>query len=579
MDVSHGGSVLFASFDFLLFFPAVFAGYWALSRHPTWRALWIVAASYLFYMAGPKPVDGPPPTRWYFIGLLLVSTTVDFVCGLRIAAAQERAAATGAPPPSALTGRRPGKLWVCVSVLTNLGMLAYFKYTGFLIDAVSDAAAALGFSPGLPTLRLLLPVGISFFTFQSMSYTIDLYRGRIPAERSALKYAFFISFFPQLVAGPIVRASTFLPQLQVRPRLERDDVDHALWRIGKGLVKKVLLGDFIAVSFTDRVFASPAEHTSLENLLGLYAFTLQIYADFSGYSDIAIGVARLLGFRIPENFDRPYQAVDVADFWRRWHMTLSAWLRDYVYYPLGGSRVGPVRSYLNLWVTMLLVGIWHGASWNFVIYANVQAAAMLFNRFCRRQSGSAGRRVARLLAVSLAVALATALLGWAGLGMTDPWALGLAGGALSLFIGLLPTVDEASALRPLHVLLTLHFSVLSRLFFRADTLESARAMARQLLEWDGFGVTPGLLGMEPLSRWLATQPALAWARPVADWGVLWLLLGGFALHYVPARRLELGALRVIPRVPSVLLGLGLAALFGVLGLLLSGPRANIYFAF
>src|SRR5690606_13208187 len=182
-------------------------------------------------------------------------------------------------------------------------------------------------------------------------------------EPSFRRFALFVVFFPQLVAGPIVRASELLPQLHRRPKLRPDEIEWGLFRIFKGLIKKVVLGDFIAVYFTDIVFDNPGDFTSLENLLALYAFTLQIYADFAGYSDIAIGTAKLLGFEIPENFDRPYQARDIGEFWRRWHMTLSTWLRDYLFFPLGGSKGSKARTYFNLWLTMFLVGMWHGASW------------------------------------------------------------------------------------------------------------------------------------------------------------------------------------------------------------------------
>jgi D-alanyl-lipoteichoic acid acyltransferase DltB (MBOAT superfamily) len=364
-----------------------------------------------------------------------------------------------------------------------------------------------------------------------------------------------------------------------RPSLTRADVDFAIFRIVKGLVKKVVLGDFIAASFSDRVFASPAEYTSLENLLALYAFTLQIYADFSGYSDMAIGAARLFGFRIPENFNRPYQAVDVTDFWRRWHITLSTWLRDYVYYPLGGNRVSVTRSYLNLWVTMFLVGIWHGASWNFVIYAALQATAMVYSRFCRQRASSALTHFVRLLGVSAGVALLAALLASALLGLDEPWRFALAGGILALAIGVLPAVERWPAIRPLHVLLTLHFSVLTRVFFRAESLESARAMADKIVGWDALGVREGLFRIEGLARWPEGVAGLAWLRPLEEWGILLLLLFGFSAHYLPARWVEVAADRLVARVPALLIGIGLAAMFGAMSLLLAGPRPNIYFEF
>jgi D-alanyl-lipoteichoic acid acyltransferase DltB (MBOAT superfamily) len=576
--------MLFASFDFLLFFTVAFAGYWALSGRPGWRALWVILASYFFYMASSKPVEGPLPTPWYFVGLLITSTLVDYLCGLRIAAVQ---AGFDASEPSPQSGSgvanarrpRPGRVWLVASILTNLGLLGYFKYTGFLLEVISDTAELVGVEAGLPAVKMLLPVGISFYTFQSLSYTIDVYRGRLPAERNLLKFALFVAFFPQLVAGPIVRASEFLPQLRHRPTLTRQDVDFAIWRVTKGLVKKVVLGDFIAASFTDGVFAAPAEYSSLENLLALYAFTLQIYADFSGYSDIAIGIGRLLGFRIPENFNRPYQAVDVADFWRRWHMTLSNWLRDYVYYPLGGSRCSEGRTYVNLWVTMFLVGIWHGASWNFVIYAALQACAMVYHRFCQRQVGSRKSLALGLVGVSVAAGVGGTLLGSIGLELADPYQFGLVVGGLAFVIGILPTVRERPASRPFHVVLTFHFCVLSRVFFRADSLDSARAMAHALVNWDGFGVRAHLFDIPALSAWIGAVPALAWARPMAYWGVLVLMITGFFVHFTPPSMTHTIGDRLVPRVPAVVMGMGLAALMGVVSLMLAGPRPNIYFAF
>jgi alginate O-acetyltransferase complex protein AlgI len=572
--------MLFASFDFLLFFAVAFAGYWALVGRPRWRAAWVVVSSYFFYMAGSRPVDGPLPPPWYYVGLLVLSTAVDYVAALCIGVARQRAEAVASQPPAGVRAGAPGHAgrgWLLVSLVTNLGLLGYFKYTGFAVEALADVGALLGVELRLPAVELLLPVGISFYTFQSLSYTIDVYRGRMSPERSVLRFAFFVAFFPQLVAGPIVRARDFLPQLARRPGLTREDVDFAVWRIAKGLVKKVLFADFIAATFTDRVFASPIEHSSLENLLALYAFTLQIYADFSGYSDIAIGTARLLGFRIPENFNRPYQAVDVADFWRRWHITLSTWLRDYVYYPLGGGREGARRTYVNLWITMFLVGIWHGASWNFVIYANVQAFAMLYNRFCRR-AGRGAWDLGQLAGISVVMGL---LLAWLGavLHLDTPWAFGAVGALAAFAIGRLPRADEAPILRPVHVLLTVHFSVLSRVFFRADGLDAARAMASKVVQWDGLGAREGLFALPGLSVWLEETPALVWARPLAEWGILLVMLAGFAVHYTPSARVEPAAQRWLGRVPSVVVGAGVAVVIGILGLLLAGPRANIYFAF
>jgi alginate O-acetyltransferase complex protein AlgI len=556
--------MLFASFDFLLFLLPVFIAYWALEGRPRARAAVLVAAGYFFYMAAPKPVDGPPPPRYYYVGLLIGTTLVDFLCGRWIAAA----------PPGSYRRRA----LLALSLSANLGLLGYFKYAGFLLEVASDVSRAVGSPLLVPAFSTVLPIGISFYTFQSLSYTVDVYRGRISAEPSLLRFASFITFFPQLVAGPIVRASQFLPQLYERPQLTRQDVDFALYRILKGVVKKVVFADFIAASFTDRVLASPAEFTALENWVALYAFTLQIYADFSGYSDVAIGTARLFGFRIPENFNRPYQALDVADFWRRWHMTLSTWLRDYVYYPLGGSRKGAGRTYANLWLTMFLVGLWHGATVNFVIYAVLQASAMVFNRFTRSPPQSNAGRLLWLPLAALGPGLL--VLGLARiLELPNPALLGVLSAALGFLIAIVPSADRAPVFGPLHVLLTLHFSVLSRTFFRANSLSDAKTLLSKFVELDGLTLRRGLFANEPLRAFLERTPSLAFAKPLAEYAVLLLLLLGFLLHYFPAAWLERKSAGAFVRTPGVLVGAGIAVVIGLLGVLLAGPRPNIYFAF
>ena len=577
--------MLFASFDFLLFFFVVFSVYWALRRHAAARTAWIVAASLFFYMASSKPVDGPLPTPWYFVGLLILSTVTDYVCGIAIGRARERAWRRSSPSAGTTSipeTFRAGRPWLIASVIINLGLLGYFKYVGFFLEVITDVAAHIGIALHQPTWNVLLPIGISFYTFQSLSYTIDVYRGQLAPERSLLRFMFFVSFFPQLVAGPIVRAKEFLPQMRERVPLTVEQVNFAAWRITKGLLKKVVLGDFIAVAFADRVFAAPVQHSSLENLLALYAFTLQIYADFSGYSDIAIGVARLFGFQLPENFRRPYQAVSVADFWRRWHMTLSTWLRDYLYYPLGGSRLGEARTYINLWITMFLVGLWHGASWNFVIYAFLQAGAMLFNRACRKLSAGTNAwrpRVKRIAILTVLVTATVAFLGRVALAITNPWPLACAAGGLAFIITLLPPAGSSRAATAVHVLLTVHFSVLSRVFFRAETLDSAREMVTKLLQWDGLGMRDGLMRIEGLATWLAARESLRWLVPVANQGILVLLILGFAIHYVPSDWVESTAQKLTAKAPAIVVGMSVAVVVGLLGLVLSGPKANIYFAF
>ena len=538
--------MLFPTFDFLVFLLPVLVAFWALSHRPVARVLLLLLASYFFYMAGPK--TEPPPTQWYYAGLLVFSTVLDYVCGHQI-------------------HKRKGgirRVFLAASVIGNLGLLFYFKYTDFFVHTAADIAEALGMPFATPTLRTILPVGISFYTFQSLSYTIDVYRGRLAPEPSFRKFALFVSFFPQLVAGPIVRASELLPQLHNRPKLDARRMEEGLFRIFKGLVKKVILGDWIAAQFTDAVFASPENYSSPELMLGLYAFTLQLYADFSGYSDIAIGVARLLGFNIPENFDRPHQAKNVGEFWRRWHMTLSTWLRDYLFFPLGGSRGTTARTFFNLWLTMFLVGMWHyktGTSWNFVIYANLQAGAILFNRWNRIRNR--GAPLHRTIGVTAGLALASsamlfALCFW-GLGLDSQqcWTVAVIAAGLFVFITWLP-ITGTPLNNALHILLTFHFTVVSRIFFRAESFDVAKRMVGGLLSYDGRFVREGFL-----THWV------------------WLaLIFGIAYHFTPKSWVDRTAFRMFCRVPGPVLGIGMGLLgLALMKLMSSAPRAFIYFDF
>jgi len=549
--------MLFVSFDFLLFIIPVLLLSWALANVPVLRVLFLIAASYFFYVAGPYSDPLQPPS--YFVTLLLLSTVLDFVCSHRIAA--RRPDLESAEPATRDSARRARNAWLGVSLIGNLGLLGYFKYTNFFLGAFADIATALGVEVVVPHLRLILPIGISFYTFQTLSYTIDVWRGRLTPEPSFRRFALFVVFFPQLVAGPIVRAHEFLPQLYRAPQLSASNMSQGMYRILCGVLKKAVLGDWIAAQFTDAVFAAPGTYTSLEILLALYAFTLQLYADFSGYSDIAIGVALLLGFTLPENFDRPYQARNLGEFWRRWHMTLSTWLRDYVFFPLGGSRGSPARVYFNLWLTMFLVGMWHGASWNFIIYSNVHALAMVFNRWNRGRSrgrvtvASSAPWVVGILLLSASVFG----LGVDVLGLEVDTSLGLAAFAAAMFVivAWLPETEKWWNVA-LHVLLTFHFTVLSRVFFRADDLDASRAMISGLLRLDTHGVREGLL-----------TPG-AWA----------VLLGGIAYHMTPKRWVDHWGYEGFRRLPGPVIGLLYAgAALGVYLLLSGGPRANIYFQF
>ena len=308
---------------------------------------------------------------WF--GLLVFTATSDFFIGHYLARA---------------TTVRARKALVTLSLCVNLGMLAYFKYFNFLLGSLTLMLNDLGFYIGSDRLLYLefqnwdifLPVGISFFTFQSISYVIDIYRGRIEPLRRWIDYLFYVSFFPQLVAGPIVRARDFIPQIHRDPLVTREAFGEGLFLIFCGLMKKAVISDYISLNFVDRVFDAPTLYTGLENLMGVYGYALQIYCDFSGYSDMAIGLALLLGFRFNINFDSPYQSATITEFWRRWHISLSSWLKDYLYISLGGNRKGRVRTYINLLLTMLLGGLWHGAAIRFVLWGALHGVALALHK-------------------------------------------------------------------------------------------------------------------------------------------------------------------------------------------------------
>ena len=349
--------MVFTSWAFVAFLAVVLAGIRLLpSRRP--RQVLILVASCYFY------------AYWNAAYLVLLATPslIDYACALRIDAASDPAVR---------------KRWLLVSIATNLGLLGYFKYANFFLDNV-----ALLVGREVPHLDVVLPVGISFYTFKTLSYTIDVYRGDLPVCRSLWRYAMFVTYFPELVAGPIVRASVFLPQMgrSLRPSLARAAVGSQLVLLG--VTKKLVVADRLS-GFVDPVFAQPDAFSPATVASAVVAYSLQIYCDFSGYSDIAIGVSKIIGFDLPENFNMPYLATSIADFWRRWHITLSQWLRDYLYIPLGGNRRGPARTYVNLMVTMLLGGLWHGASWTFVFWGLLHGAALVVHRVWSERRGGA----------------------------------------------------------------------------------------------------------------------------------------------------------------------------------------------
>jgi len=367
--------MLFVEFRFFIFYAVVFSVMWLL-RSNTARKAWLLASSHFFYACF---FIGPPfafvrmlaahdwrhlPPGWWFPLVLIASTCMDYLVGRGLGA-------TDLPGPR--------KRWLLVSLAINLGVLCWFKYFNFFL---TSAGAFLGWA-GLPvsvhTLAIILPYGVSFYTFQSMSYTIEVYRRHIRPERSFLDLAFFISFFPQLVAGPIVRSMTFLPQTKEIRLWRRVDVRGALVLFLTGFIKKACVAETVA-PYVDHYFAAPAAHTALSAWLAVLLYAVQIYCDFSGYTDMAIAAARLLGYDLTVNFNFPYFASSPSDFWRRWHISLSTWLRDYLYIPLGGNRGSLLFTCRNLMLTMLLGGLWHGAAWGFVVWGALHGAALIIHR-------------------------------------------------------------------------------------------------------------------------------------------------------------------------------------------------------
>lgn len=378
--------MLFNSGIFLQFFAAFLLLYWLVRGSLSRRNWLILASSYVFYGWWAPASEGsaedsanPVLTAlWHcrFLALLFGTSVLDFCIARKL---------------DSIASPRSRRRLLAASIVANLGVLAFFKYADFFLHAATDALGALGVSVAPRTLGLVLPVGISFYTFQSMSYTIDVYRHELAATRSFINFLAYVSFFPQLVAGPIERARHLLPQFEGTRTITLPMVHEGLWLMIWGMFKKVVLADNVA-PLAEMVF-SDTSFSAVTVLLGTLAFGVQIYCDFSGYSDIARGTARVLGFDIMWNFNLPYSATSLREFWQRWHISLSTWLRDYLYIPLGGNRLGPARTYLNLTLTMLLGGLWHGAAWNFVLWGLWHGLGLALTR-----SGLFGFRCPRPLA-------------------------------------------------------------------------------------------------------------------------------------------------------------------------------------
>jgi D-alanyl-lipoteichoic acid acyltransferase DltB (MBOAT superfamily) len=453
--------MLFPTIQFAVFFVVVLTANWLLMPHPRRWKLFMLAASYVFYGAWD----------WRFLGLLGGSTLVN-----QLAVRAMAGSTTQSARRRILVG----------ALAANLGVLGWFKYYGFFASSLINLLRPVGIDLPLPLLTIVLPVGISFFTFQALSYVIDVYR-RQEEPASLLEFAVFLAFFPQLVAGPIVRSSEFIPQLSTRRDPRRVEGARAFALIAGGLFKKVVVANTLAGAIVDPVFASPHQFSALEVLIGVYGYAVQIYADFSGYTDIAIGVALLMGFRFARNFNAPYVATSLQDFWRRWHMTLSRWLRDYLYVPLGGNRSGRLATYRNLMLTMLLGGLWHGAAWTFVIWGGLHGLGLAVERWAGERRGGAEAR--------------PPITAWARAGRR---------------------------------LLTFHLVCLGWVFFRAESLAGVGAILSRFADWGPApAITPAILalvaggiGVQYVPQDVRTRLQFAFARlrPVAMAAALGLFL-------------------------------------------------------
>ncbi|HEX3473886.1 MAG TPA: MBOAT family O-acyltransferase [Kofleriaceae bacterium] len=468
------------------------------AHRPLGRVVILFVASALFYHAWAASMPGP---YRYLLALLLGTIALDYYLGIWIERSESPA-------------RR--RALVILSLCSNLGVLVVFKYTDFFTQDVLHLHVR--------RLHLILPAGISFHTFQSLSYTIDVYRRQLRATRSVIAFATFVLFFPQLVAGPIVRAQDLLPQLAELPALELEAATAGLFRIVVGLFKKIALADTLALALVDRVFEAPEHFSAIEVIAGVYGYALQIYLDFSAYSDIAIGSAQVLGFTLPENFRTPYRSANLQEFWRRWHISLSTWLRDYLYITLGGSQGAPWRTYLNLILTMLLGGLWHGASWAFVVWGALHGFGLAVTRYFQRRAGAGnGREAQRLLASCVAIAviglaLQRAVLSGAGtwpqlvalwLCLTPLWAV------LTAWLSReQPAPVDAAAL-------VADEGLPWRSLFRRDPARPGLARGIGLRPW-----LPGLLRLAMCAAGAGFLAALAWA-PHATWipllGLSWSL--------------------------------------------------------
>lgn len=445
--------MIFSTLFFWGFFAICLLGYSFIYKKHWLRNFYLFLFSLFFYYK----------SGGYFFSLLIFTTVFDYSVGRFL---------------GVINNPLKRKFFMAASVIANLGILAYFKYSYFFIDITNQL---LGTHLKVVNLfadwtnsfagthfdinSIILPVGISFYTFQSMSYTIDVYRKKLAPVKSIIDFGFFVTFFPQLVAGPIVRASEFIPQLYKDYVLSKREFGYALFLILNGLMKKMIISDYISINFVDRIFDNPMTYTGFENLMGVYGYAIQIYCDFSGYTDIAIGVGLLLGFKLPINFNSPYKAANITDFWRRWHISLSTWLRDYLYISLGGNRKGKIRQYFNLMITMVLGGLWHGASFRFVIWGAIHGI---------------------------------------GLALHKVW--------MEIF----PQKGKQSRIsRIFGVFFTFNLVCLAWIFFRAHDMNSVGIMFKQIFTSFGFALIPEMIR--------------------SYWIIFSILVTGFIIHWLPSK--------------------------------------------
>ena len=495
--------VVFPTIEFAAFFVVVMTCSWLLMPHPRLWKPFIIAASYFFY--------GYADLR--FTLLLATVTIVNQTAALAL-------------------GRWHDKRILIAAIVADLGLLGWFKYYSFFTLQVDHTLKHIGFGMPLPLLQVALPVGISFYTFQAISYVTDVWRGTIKPVRS-IDFAVYQSFFPHLIAGPIVRASEFVPQLATPRDPRKVQATRAFFLIGGGLIKKVVIADLLATRLVDPVFNTPGQHSALETMVAIYGYSIQIYCDFSAYTEMAIGFALLLGFTFPDNFNRPYTATSLQDFWRRWHMTLSRWLRDYLYISLGGNRKGVRKTYRNLFLTMLLGGLWHGAAWTFVIWGGIHGLGLAVERWWGD----------RQKVVSIPD-------GPTGSG-------GGSGGGTAVLTASRTQIAPAPHRMPALVrgLITFHIVTFAWVFFRSPDFGSAMTIFGRLFSWGG-------------------------ASPLVTPTVLLAIFAGLAVQFVPvgfwpAVQVRFAALTLAWQ--AVLYGTLLVVCFAIVGT--QGVAPFIYFRF